>query len=262
MALTTEQARAAASARWAAFHELQAKCAAGEHSDECPRKKCPVKLARDPAVQAELDRKRRSEIARKSPGALKAGYDPRRENRFNGLAAGGWKSDRIVAPLAQDIKQTLLENADTADYLRNPEYEFEVNSWAYTEAQLALARARQDELGMAAAEAEEETEDEEIVQEGHRRRRVTVKKRYESVSNSVDKLEKLAAAARTRLGLTPMSRARLGAAVTEARKNNDLAQMLADYQKQREQEKKDSAEEGHPGEGPRAIPPPPEAAPA
>lgn len=137
----------------------------------------------------------------------------------------GSYSPRHIEPLAAQI----LTEARTADtwpaYLNDPTYNRALKAWAWTEAICELLRQWLADMDIqdAATETTTTTDDEETT-ETHRRR-VSVSKRVTSALERLAKYESIASSHRSKLGLDPLSRAKLGKDVAAA--NLDLAQYWA-----------------------------------
>jgi hypothetical protein len=121
----------------------------------------------------------------------------------------GAESERSVAPLAQRIETALLEDADTPDYLRAPSYLPAVRAWARAEAVASLLwgfLAGQDaQAALTETITGEETEESS---KGTVKRR-SVSRRVVSVLSELHRAETRAMNLRGRLGLDPLSRAKI-----------------------------------------------------
>lgn len=136
----------------------------------------------------------------------------------------GAYSPRRVDPLATELVEALLVDPDVS-YLRAPAYRSAVWAWGRAEAQVQLLTEYVlDNGGVAEALADhgEETSDEH--HDGGHSRRVTRSRRVGSALAALDRTEGRAASLRARLGLDPLSRARLGRDV--AASQVDIAQVL------------------------------------
>lgn len=111
----------------------------------------------------------------------------------------GAYSPRKVDPLAEELAEKARE---AALYLSDPGYSAAVWAWARAEARVQLLTEWVDEHGLLDAEG-----------------------RPRAAADLLIRCERLAAEGRARLGLDPLSRARLGRDVTAARL--DLAQVFA-----------------------------------
>ena len=115
-----------------------------------------------------------------------------------------------MAPLADGCAAGLLEDADTPDYLRAAAYMPAVQAWARAEAIAALLWDYLAERDIEAALTERiegtETEDRG---EGGSVRRTSVSRRVMSVLDQLHKHESRALHLRSKLGLDPLSRARI-----------------------------------------------------
>lgn len=117
----------------------------------------------------------------------------------------GWRSPRLVTPIAEELIAAVLEDPHTG-YLREPRFRMGVIAWAQVEARLALYERYVDELTM-----------EQRLDSGQGRT---------SPEEQLRKLDANALTHRGRLGLDPLSAARLGKDIASTRV--DLASLLAD----------------------------------
>lgn len=136
----------------------------------------------------------------------------------------GAYSERRLAPRAAQIAQDLLTHADTPEWLRTPAYGPAVNAWARAEAVCSVLWDYLAELDLAAAMADV-TEVDERRTKGRTR---TSGRRVEAALTQLHRAETRAASARRELGLSPLSRARLGRDIGAARL--DLAALYAELQ--------------------------------
>lgn len=118
-------------------------------------------------------------------------------------------TSRIVEPRAAELVAAVLDEPDVA-YLAAPSYRPALHAWARAEAQIERLTAWLN--GRA-------PDDEDAA----------------SARAQLERAEGRAAAARTRLGLDPLSRARLGRDVASARV--DIAQVLADERDRQERQR-------------------------
>lgn len=134
----------------------------------------------------------------------------------------GAYSPAIVGPLAERIANDLLGDADTPDYLRRPVWRWAIAGWANAEAEAMLMRAWR--AGMSAEESatefSESAEDETRPASGAAARKARGKRILPSLE-ALHKVEVRAATLRGRLGLDPVSAAKLGGKLDE--KAFDLA---------------------------------------
>mgnify|MGYP005813185535 CR=1 FL=1 len=100
----------------------------------------------------------------------------------------GARSPRVVNPLADAL---VAEAVEASPYLQAPEYEAAVQAWARAEAQAMLLQKWVDDNGL-----------------------VNRFGKVSDVEQALHRAETRAANARARLGLDPLSRARLGRDVT------------------------------------------------
>lgn len=144
----------------------------------------------------------------------------------------GAYSSRTVEPLAEEIEQAARTSSSWPPYLDDPSYLLAVRAWASAEAVAELLRrhlAGQDFTEALADVTEEEST--ETATKGRTTRRST-SRRVRSALELLDRAESRAANHRARLGLDPLSRARLGRDVTSAR--SDLVQILTAQREARE----------------------------
>ena len=106
----------------------------------------------------------------------------------------------------------LLEDPETNDYLRKPVMHHEVLAWAWAEAQVSLMRAWLDSEGISAAMTEiTTTEETEADSGGGTIRRITASRKVSSLDVRNAQSRSPGREQRPKqLGLTPLSRARLG----------------------------------------------------
>lgn len=130
------------------------------------------------------------------------------------LQHGTW-SERTLAPVVGSILEYTLADEGTA-YLREPRYRAALEGWARAEAKVLLLERY---LARRAEEAGEEAGD-------------LGDKRVETAYRELHKAEKRAESGRSALGLTPMSRVRLGRDV--AATQVDLASLLSDERERAE----------------------------
>lgn len=166
-------------------------------------------------------------------GGEKRGYSWAPAEPGNTLAVQhGSRSPRMVDPIAAEIAEQLL-SLDSVAYLRAPEYAPAVLAWARVEAQIELLTAFITEQGgveqMLTAHGEDITDEHG---EPGALRRVTRSRRIQSAWSALDKTEARAATLRARLGLDPLSRARLGRDVAATKV--DLAQVLSQLTEDRD----------------------------
>ena len=136
----------------------------------------------------------------------------------------GIYSPRLVDPLAAQLVEEMLADPDV-DYLRAPAYRTAVWAWGRAEAQIQLLVEHIAELGgLAEALAETGTDESDEHTEGSHTRRVSRSRRVGSALTALDRAERHAAACRARLGLDPLSRARLKRDVAAGQA--DVAQVL------------------------------------
>jgi len=134
---------------------------------------------------------------------------PRIAAKGNSLAQKhGAFSERIVDPVARELVGFVL---DQVSYLSDPSYEPAVWAWARAEARVLVLSKWLDENGT-------------LDEHGTPRPALSALKDF----------ERLASAARSRLGLDPLSRAQLGRDVTA--QQIDLARLYADLDAEKKEE--------------------------
>lgn len=138
----------------------------------------------------------------------------------------GAKSPERVGEIAAALMEALLNDPTTDDYLRQPIMGHEVLAWAHAEAQARLMRDWLDASGLSAAMTETvmTTENETPVSGGVHRKATS--RKAASLMSELHKAETRAANRRQQLGLTPMSRARLGKDIASSQ--FDLARFWAE----------------------------------
>jgi hypothetical protein len=130
----------------------------------------------------------------------------------------GARSERRIVPLADRIARELLERESTPPYLREPEFAPSVAAWSRAEAVVALLWDFLAERDIVAAMSEVSGEDETTETTGKGRSERHMKaKRITSALSELHRAETRAATLRGRLGLDPMSRAKLAADLGQAR---------------------------------------------
>lgn len=145
----------------------------------------------------------------------------------------GARSERRVAPLAAEIERDARALPTWPEYLTEPTYGAAVAAWCRAEAVVELLwrwLAEQDPLDALASTSETTTEVEEF-RGGSRSR--SKGRRVESVLAQLARWEATAARQRQRLGLDPLSRARLGRDHAAARV--DVVEVLTRMAEQRDQ---------------------------
>jgi hypothetical protein len=129
----------------------------------------------------------------------------------------GARSERKVGPLAARIVEELLEDPDTPAHIREPIFAPSVQAWARAEAQCKLLFAwLADKDIMTGLTALASTTEEETRERG-RSNRKSVTKTIPSVIDQLRRAEILASNLRSKLGLDPVSAARVGRDLALAR---------------------------------------------
>jgi hypothetical protein len=140
----------------------------------------------------------------------------------------GAYSERRIAPLADQIAVSLLADDSTPQYIKEPSYSATVRAWSRAEAtvQLLWNWLAEHDLDAALTDVTETDEDAELSKGAASKH--TTSRHIESVLTQLHRHEVRAANLRSRLGLDPLSRARLGKDV--AAQHVDLARMFAELQ--------------------------------
>lgn len=144
----------------------------------------------------------------------------------------GAYSARTVEPLAVEIEQTARTSPAWPTYLTDPSYEPAIRAWATAEAVCELLRRHLAGQDFSEALADHHEEESTETHSKGRSTRRTTGRRTRSALDLLTRWETTAANHRGRLGLDPLSRARLGRDVTSARA--DLVQMLTAQREARE----------------------------
>lgn len=122
----------------------------------------------------------------------------------------GATSERRVGPLAAQIAAGLLADAETPEHLREPVFSAAVQGWARAEAVCALLRDFLDGQDIEAALTETTKGAEKEEREGTTARRTSVTRRVTAALDASRRWEAHAANLRSKLGLDPVSAARVG----------------------------------------------------
>ena len=140
----------------------------------------------------------------------------------------GAGSERRLGPLTDMFVAALMADEATPDYVRESSYQWAVRAWARTEAIVLLLSEWVAEMDVKTALTEvtegEETEDRS--KGGLRVKRAMKSRRVASVVDQLHRAEVRAMQLRARLGLDPVSRARLGKDVASSKL--DLARLWAE----------------------------------
>lgn len=163
---------------------------------------------------------------------VKGGWSPANDRQREPFPPGnevatrhGAYSPRRVDPLATELVERLLEDDEVA-YLRGASYRPACWAWGRAEATVQLLVEHVEQLGgLAEALSERGEETSEETHAGGHSRRVSRSVRTASALAALDRAEKHAATCRSRLGLDPVSRFRMGRDVASARL--DVAQWLS-----------------------------------
>lgn len=154
----------------------------------------------------------------------------------------GVYSPRTVAPLATEMVERVLSDDDVA-FLRAAAYRPSLWAWARAEATVQLLVEHIEQIGgLGEALSERGAEESEETHAGGHSRRVSSSVRTASALAALDRAERHAATCRSRLGLDPLSRARLGKDVASARV--DMATWLSAERERIEQGQRDDTVDG------------------
>jgi len=136
------------------------------------------------------------------------------------------RSERSVGVLAERFVSALLADPGTPDYVGEPSYRYAVEAWGRAEAIVALLAEWLSGMDVEAALTEvTESEETERRSKGKTSRQLK-SRRVASVVDQLHRHETRAMQLRARLGLDPLSRARLGKDVAASRL--DLARLWAE----------------------------------
>ena len=140
----------------------------------------------------------------------------------------GAHSERRVGPLAEQIATALLTHPETPPYVREPSYAAVVRAWSRAKAVVELLWRWLAEHDSDAALADLTTTEEDAEFGKGTASKRTTSRHVESVLTQLHRHEVRAMNLRSRLGLDPLSRARLGKDVAAQRV--DLARYFAELQ--------------------------------
>ena len=129
----------------------------------------------------------------------------------------GARSERKVGPLAARIVEELLEDPDTPAHIREPIFQASVQAWARAEAKCKLLFAWLADKDIMTGLTALATTTEEETHEGGRTNRRSMTKTIPSVIDQLRREEILASNLRSKLGLDPVSAARVGRDLALAR---------------------------------------------
>lgn len=150
----------------------------------------------------------------------------------------GARSDRRIAPLAADHKRKLLEGPDCPPYLlTDTSYEPVIDQWAWTHGQVDLLRAYVDEHGIIAALTDYEEHEETEKQAKDKTTRSGTSRHVRGALDALHRAETRLANLGSRLGLDPVSRARIGRDLSQSRyyaNATPLDNALAEMERRRE----------------------------
>lgn len=150
----------------------------------------------------------------------------------------GARSERRIAPLAVEVERAARADPSWPSYLDDAGYASAVAAWARAEAIVSLLwswLAEQDLDAAVASTTEQHTDTETTEEAGglaSRTRSRSSSRHVDSALSQLDRWERAAAKQRQRLGLDPLSRARLGRDVASAQ--HDLSSYLSNLAEQRD----------------------------
>lgn len=175
-----------------------------------------------PAERARRYRERKREAAKQPRGYRWPDAGPGNEL----ATVHGANSERRIAPLADQIAASLLSDPDTPPYLQEPSYAAVIRAWSRAEAVVSLLWDWLAEQDIGTALADTTTTDEDERRSRSKSRRHTTSRHVESVLTQLHRHETRAMNLRSRLGMDPLSRARLGKDIAGQRL--DLARLFAE----------------------------------
>jgi hypothetical protein len=166
-------------------------------------------------------------------------YAPFEPGNMAAVRSGAY-SERALGPLAEEILAAHREDPAWPVYLSDPSYGSALRAWSRAEAAVELFSAFVSEQPPEEWIAETTTTEEQITGDGDRGGSSSRSGRSRKVGGSLEqwrKLEAHAATLRSRLGLDPLSRARLGkdAAAGQADMAKLMAQLAAEESAGRQQ---------------------------
>lgn len=129
----------------------------------------------------------------------------------------GARSERKVGPLAARIVEELFQDPDTPAHLREPIFQASVQAWARAEAVCKLLFAWLADKDILTGLTALASTTEEETHAGGRTNRKSVTKTIPAVQEQLRKAEILASNLRSKLGLDPVSAARVGRDLALAR---------------------------------------------
>lgn len=177
--------------------------------------------------QARFKARRREEAAKAEREAAVYRWAPF-EAENTAAVKHGIHSARMVVPLAEQILAERRADPTWPEFLNQPVYAAAVNAWARAEAMVALyteyiAQQTPEEMSTEFGQAEED-----ITGDGVKGGDSTRRSRTRKTGPSLEqwrKLEQHASLLRTKLGLDPLARARLGKDIASSQA--DMAQVMA-----------------------------------
>ena len=196
--------------------------------------------ARVPLSNAERQRRHRERKREQAAGAVEgqvqaAELKPARGYSWEPFQPGhmlsvksGIYSARLLTPRAEEILLRERAKPTSPAYLEEPVYERAVRAWARAEAMLELYTEYVEQQTAEAMSTEFGEAEEDITGDGEKGGNSTRRSRTRKTGPSLELWRKLDAAAsmhRTKLGLDPLARARLGRDVASSQA--DMAQIMA-----------------------------------
>lgn len=146
----------------------------------------------------------------------------------------GAYSATAVQPLAEEIEQRARADASWPPYLTDPSYGHGVEAWAHAEAVVVLLRRYLAERPFGDGMADTSTEETHEQRRKGSSTRLTTGRRTRAALDMLSRWEATASSHRARLGLDPLSRAKLGRDITATQV--DFVQLLTAQREQHEQQ--------------------------
>jgi hypothetical protein len=150
----------------------------------------------------------------------------------------GARSPKQIAPLAAEYKRQLLDDPDCPPYLLNDKsYEPVIDQWAWARGQVHLLREYVDEHGIVAALTDYEEHEETEKRTKGKTTRAGASRHVRGALDELHRAETRLANLGGRLGLDPLSRARIGRDLSQSRfyaNATPLDTALAEMERRRE----------------------------
>ena len=175
-----------------------------------------------PLSSTERSRRRRERL--KAEGRARGPGKPFSPGHELSVRHGAF-SRRVTVPRAAELVAELLAKPSTPEWLREESYADAVMAWGQALAEVERLRARRDELDRRDAESAVtasltelvETTETEVRPAPGTLSRESITRQQESLSRALHRAEMRLRTMRADIGLTPMSRARLGKDIARAR---------------------------------------------